>query len=155
MKPVPGWVVLVLLFLLFAEQDKETMIVTMSWEKTIVLVAVALYLILAKRYSKKGKTLPEPEEIAEKPTEEGNKISRHIPVASKRLAWGRFLLEYYSNPANVGKPLRAQDYEYDHIIALAQGGTHDPENIRVIPKKENRAKGAKTLEEFETSGKNP
>ena len=71
------------------------------------------------------------------------KRSRAIPAKSKRLAWAKFYGEFYSNPANADKPLRKKDYEFDHIVPFSRGGSHDPENIRVIPKKDNRRKGAK------------
>jgi 5-methylcytosine-specific restriction endonuclease McrA len=72
------------------------------------------------------------------------KRTRYIPAKSKRLAWARFYQEFYRNPANKGKKLRKKDYEFDHIIPFSKGGTNDPENIRVLLKKESRRKGAKT-----------
>lgn len=76
----------------------------------------------------------------------GKKRSRNIPSKSKRLAWAKFVQEYYSDPANEGKPLRKKDYEFDHHMPFSEGGGHDPENIRVITRKENRKKGAKIPE---------
>ena len=71
------------------------------------------------------------------------KRSRHIPTRSKRIAWAEFVKEYYNNPENRNKPLRKKDYEFDHFHPFSKGGTSEPENIRVIPKRENRRKGAK------------
>jgi 5-methylcytosine-specific restriction endonuclease McrA len=59
------------------------------------------------------------------------------------LAWAKFLQEFYRNPDNNGKKLRMKDYEFDHIVPFSKGGTHDPENIQILSKKENRRKGAK------------
>jgi CRISPR/Cas system Type II protein with McrA/HNH and RuvC-like nuclease domain len=36
-----------------------------------------------------------------------------------------------------------RDYEFDHYVPFSKGGSSDPDNIRIIPKKENRKKGAK------------
>lgn len=71
------------------------------------------------------------------------KRTRHIPTKSRRLAWAKFHQEFYRNPANAGKKLRMKDYEFDHIVPFSKGGTHDPENIQILSKKENRRKGAK------------
>ena len=71
------------------------------------------------------------------------KRSRAIPVKSKRLALAKFFQEHYSDAERSNKKLRLRDYEFDHIRPFSRGGTHDSENIRVIPKTENRRKGAK------------
>jgi 5-methylcytosine-specific restriction endonuclease McrA len=71
------------------------------------------------------------------------KRSRRIPTHAKRMALGRFFEEHYRHPDNRKKPLTLKDYEFDHIIPFSRGGTNDPDNIRVIPQKENRRKGAR------------
>ncbi len=71
------------------------------------------------------------------------KRSRAIPVKSKRLALAKFFQEHYSDSERSRKRLNLKDYEFDHIIPFSRGGTNDPENIKVIPKKDNRRKGAK------------
>jgi len=72
--------------------------------------------------------------------------SRHIPTKSKRLAQAKLFDEFYGDPANRGKKLRLRDYEYDHDHPFARGGTHDSHNIKLIPRKANRKKGAKIAE---------
>ncbi len=70
--------------------------------------------------------------------------SRSIPVRSKRIALAKFYLEHYSDSERRKKKrLNIRDYEFDHITPFSRGGTHAPDNIRVIPRKENRKKGAK------------
>lgn len=39
-------------------------------------------------------------------------------------------------------------FEVDHIVAVANGGTHDPDNLALSCRPCNRSKGAKTLEEW-------
>ena len=69
-------------------------------------------------------------------------------MKSKRLAEAKFVQEFYSDPENEGKPLRRKNYEFDHhYIPFSKGGSHDPENIRLITRKENRKKGAKVPED--------
>lgn len=77
------------------------------------------------------------------------KRSRHIPAKSKRLAQAKLFQEFYLDPGNEGKKLHLRDYEYDHHEPFARGGSHDPRNIRLIPKKENRRKGARRPGLFE------
>lgn len=68
--------------------------------------------------------------------------SRYIPVKSKRLAQAELYKKHYSDPKTANKPLRIGDYEYDHnIVPFSRGGSADPENIKLITRKENRRKG--------------
>lgn len=70
------------------------------------------------------------------------KRSRYIPKKSRDLADAKFKQEFYANPENKGKRLpRRKHLEYDHYEPFADGGTHEPENIRLIAKRENRRKG--------------
>lgn len=73
----------------------------------------------------------------------GRKRSRHIPARSKRLARTKLAKEFHSEPSNRGKRLRYKDYEFDHYVPFRDGGDHEPENIRLISKRENRKKGAR------------
>lgn len=73
----------------------------------------------------------------------GYRRSRHIPTSVKRQALGRFYEKYYGDPKTRDKPLRLKDYEFDHFVPFAKGGTNEISNIRVTPKKENRSKGGK------------
>ena len=52
-----------------------------------------------------------------------------------------------ATPTNVNKSLIKEiyencpeGYEVDHIIALAEGGLHEPDNLQYLPKSENRKK---------------
>jgi len=76
-------------------------------------------------------------------TSKGRKRSRHIPARSKRIAWAKWILDQERRIGPKAKKLQMRDYEFDHIVPFAKGGTSDPDNIRVLPKKENRRKGAK------------
>ena len=71
------------------------------------------------------------------------KPSRHIPTRSKRVAWAKFILDQERSLGRKPKRLRMKDYEFDHIVPFSKGGRHDPENIHVISRKENRRKGSK------------
>lgn len=73
----------------------------------------------------------------------GRKRSRHIPIKSKRLAQAKLFNEFHNDPRNEGKKLHLKGFEYDHHHPYSLGGSHDPDNIRLIPKKANRKKGAK------------
>ena len=72
----------------------------------------------------------------------GPKRPRYIPKKSRELAKAKFVQEFYSDPKNKGKRLPWKKLEYDHYVPFSDGGTHEPENIRLIPRKENRSKGA-------------
>lgn len=67
--------------------------------------------------------------------------SRYIPTRVKRQALAKFFLDHYSHAERARKPLRLKDYEFDHIVPFSRGGCNEIDNIRVIPKKENRRKG--------------
>lgn len=60
--------------------------------------------------------------------------SRSIPGKVKRVILARDLK---------GDKRRLKDYEYDHTYPFSDGGGHTADNIRLIPKKANRKKGAK------------
>jgi hypothetical protein len=62
------------------------------------------------------------------------KRSRHIPNSVKR--------------AVIARDLKNQDYDsrkyhVDHVWPFSRGGSHTPDNLRVIEKKKNLKKGAK------------
>lgn len=46
--------------------------------------------------------------------------------------------------AKTGKKFNSRFYEVDHIIPFSKGGDNSEGNLRVIPKKTNRSKGAKS-----------
>jgi 5-methylcytosine-specific restriction endonuclease McrA len=39
-------------------------------------------------------------------------------------------------------------FEVDHIVPLSNGGTNYPNNLQLLTKKCNRAKGSKSMEEY-------
>ena len=73
----------------------------------------------------------------------GKRRTRHIPAKSKHLAKAKYIQEFYNDPKNEGKRMRMKDLEHDHEFPFSKGGGHDPENIRLITRKENRKKGSK------------
>jgi hypothetical protein len=63
--------------------------------------------------------------------------SRHIPAAVRRRKEAEFMLK-------TGKKFDRKKYELDHELPFASGGGHHESNIRVVEKKKNRSKGAKS-----------
>src|SRR5258708_12372510 len=63
--------------------------------------------------------------------------SRHIPAAVRRKKEAEFVLK-------MGKKFDRKKYELDHEVPWASGGGHHESNIRVVEKKKNRSKGAKS-----------
>lgn len=63
--------------------------------------------------------------------------SRHIPTSVRRKKEAEFVLK-------TGKKFDRKKYELDHEVPWADGGGHHESNIRVVEKKRNRSKGAKT-----------
>lgn len=63
--------------------------------------------------------------------------SRHIPASVRRKKEAEFVLK-------TGKKFDRKKYELDHEVPWADGGGHHESNIRVVEKKRNRSKGAKS-----------
>jgi hypothetical protein len=63
--------------------------------------------------------------------------SRHIPSTVRR----RKIAEY---ELRTGKKYNSRKHELDHEIAFSKGGSHTEDNLRVIEKRKNRSKGAKS-----------
>lgn len=63
--------------------------------------------------------------------------SRYIPASVKRQARAEFELR-------TGKKFNPRKHEYDHEIAFSKGGSNTEDNIRVVEKRRNRAKGGKS-----------
>lgn len=63
--------------------------------------------------------------------------SRHIPASVRR----RKIAEH---ELRTGKKFNSRKYELDHGIPFARGGSHTADNLRVVEKKRNRSKGAKS-----------
>jgi|SRR5271156_441622 len=63
--------------------------------------------------------------------------SRHIPSSVRR----RKIAEY---ELRTGKKFNPRKHELDHEIAFSKGGSHTLENLRVLEKRKNRSKGAKS-----------
>jgi hypothetical protein len=61
--------------------------------------------------------------------------SRHTPDHVKRRARAEFELK-------TGTKFNPKKHEYDHDVPFSRGGSHTPDNIRVVKKKRNRSKGA-------------
>ena len=60
--------------------------------------------------------------------------TRHIPKSVKRAVIARDLRDEKYNPAK---------HHLDHVWPFSKGGSHTTDNLRVIEKKKNLAKGAK------------
>ena len=63
--------------------------------------------------------------------------SRHIPARVRRKKEAEFVLK-------TGKKFDRKKYELDHEVPWSSGGGHHESNIRVVEKKKNRSKGAKS-----------
>jgi len=71
------------------------------------------------------------------------KRSRYIRARDKRLTEARHALEWDRNPETRDKPYRRKQFEIDHRVPYSRGGSNKAHNLKLIPKKENRRKGAK------------
>jgi hypothetical protein len=63
--------------------------------------------------------------------------SRHIPKSVRRKKIAEF--EY-----RTGKKFNPRKHELDHEVPFSRGGSHTDDNLRVVEKRKNRAKGAKS-----------
>jgi len=63
--------------------------------------------------------------------------SRHIPASVRR----RKVAEY---ELRTGKKFNPSKHELDHEVAFSKGGSHTEDNLRVVEKRKNRSKGAKS-----------
>ncbi len=63
--------------------------------------------------------------------------SRHIPKSVRRKKIAEFELQ-------TGKKFNPRKHELDHEIPFSRGGSHTDDNLRVIEKRRNRSKGAKS-----------
>jgi hypothetical protein len=63
--------------------------------------------------------------------------SRHIPTSVRR----RKIAEY---ELRTGKKFNPRRHELDHEVAFSKGGSHTEDNLRVVEKRKNRSKGAKS-----------
>jgi hypothetical protein len=62
---------------------------------------------------------------------------RYVPAAVRRKARADFELR-------TGKKFNSKKHEYDHGVPFSRGGSHTSDNIRVVEKRRNRSKGAKS-----------
>jgi 5-methylcytosine-specific restriction endonuclease McrA len=80
-------------------------------------------------------------------SEKGKKA--RIRVMSKRQTWITQCLKFLTKEEKRRiKELHMQrrklpGYEIDHIIPICEGGAHHPNNLRIIPREENKKKGRK------------
>jgi hypothetical protein len=63
--------------------------------------------------------------------------SRYIPASVRR----KVKAEYESK---TGKKFNPKKHEFDHEVPFSRGGSHTADNLRVMEKKRNRSKGAKS-----------
>src|SRR5262249_9561611 len=70
------------------------------------------------------------------------KRSRRMPTNIRKAVIDRDL-------TSKGKEWNPKEYEIDHKVPFSKGGSHTPDNLRAIPKKQNRRKGAKNPGFFE------
>lgn len=64
------------------------------------------------------------------------KRSRYIPTKVRREVVAR-------HRKRTGEEFDPNEHELDHIVPFSKGGSHSAENLRVLPKKVNRQRGAK------------
>lgn len=62
---------------------------------------------------------------------------RYIPASVRRKARAEFELR-------TGEKFNPRKHEYDHEIAFSKGGSSTEDNVRVVEKRKNRAKGTKS-----------
>lgn len=62
---------------------------------------------------------------------------RYVPASARRRAIARYELK-------TGQKFNPRKHEIDHEIAFARGGGHTADNLRVMEKSANRAKGKKS-----------
>jgi hypothetical protein len=77
----------------------------------------------------------------------GRKSKEHFILKNRIGVSAYRARKYNATPENVDKKLIKliyencpTDYEVDHIIALAEGGLHEPNNLQYLPAIENRKK---------------
>jgi len=63
--------------------------------------------------------------------------SRHVPTSVRRRKIAEFELR-------TGEKFNPRKHELDHEVPFSKGGSHTTDNLRVVEKKKNRSKGAKS-----------
>jgi hypothetical protein len=63
--------------------------------------------------------------------------SRHIPASVRRRKTAEYELR-------TGRKFNPKRYELDHEIPFSKGGSHTPDDLRVVEKSKNRSKGHKS-----------